>query len=79
MEKQEQTLTFEEAMQRLEHVVEQLESGEVPLETAIELFQEGMILSKYCGKKLDEVEQKIEILLEENGDMVRKPFAPEGE
>ncbi len=77
--KQDEPLTFEEAMSRLEYVVDQLENGEAPLEKAIELFQEGMLLSKYCSAKLDEVEQKIEVLIEENGEMVAKPFVPESE
>jgi exodeoxyribonuclease VII small subunit len=68
------TLTFEEALKRLEEVVDTLESGEVPLETAINLFQEGMQLSQICGQKLDKVEQKIETLMEENGKMVVKPL-----
>lgn len=70
-------LTFEEAMERLETVVHQLEDGEVPLEQAIELFQEGMTLSKQCSEKLDSVESRIEMLIEENGEWVKKPLAPE--
>lgn len=70
----EPTLHFEEALKKLEEIVERLESGDVPLEEAIELFQEGMKLSYYCNQKLEQVEQKIEMLLEENGGFVRKPF-----
>ncbi|WP_054949517.1 exodeoxyribonuclease VII small subunit [Numidum massiliense] len=70
-------LTFEEAIERLETVVHQLEDGEVPLEQAIELFQEGMTLSKQCSEKLDSVESRIEMLIEENGEWVKKPLAPE--
>lgn len=62
-------LTFEEAIKRLEEVVETLESGEVPLEKAIDLFQDGMLLSQVCSEKLDKAEQKIETLLE-NGDVL---------
>ena len=68
------TLTFEEALKRLEEVVDTLESEDVPLETAINLFQEGMQLSQICGQKLDKVEQKIETLIEENGKVVVKPL-----
>lgn len=70
-------LTFEQALQRLEEVVEKLEDGDVPLEQAIELFQEGMALSKRCSGQLNTVEKRIEMLMEENGDWVKKPFAPE--
>lgn len=76
-EKQEtkaQDMNFEQALKRLEAVVQKLEDGEVPLEKAIEYFQEGMQLSKLCGKKLENVEQKIEMLLEENGELQKKPF-----
>lgn len=71
-------LKFEEALERLEEIVRQLESGDVPLEAAIELFQEGMRLARHCSGKLDAVERKIEMLLEEDGRLERKPFAPEG-
>lgn len=71
--------TFEQAMERLETIVEKLENGDVPLEAAIELFQEGMSLSRLCGQKLEQVERRIEMLVEggESG-LTRKPFAPEG-
>ena len=68
------TLTFEEALKRLEDVVDTLESGEVPLEKAIDLFQDGMLLSQVCSQKLDKVEQKIETLLEESDGLIVKPL-----
>lgn len=70
---------FEEAMERLEAIVGQLESGDVPLEKAIDLFQEGMKLSQLCGTKLDQVERKIEMLIESENGIGRKPFAPANE
>ncbi|CAG7642176.1 exodeoxyribonuclease VII small subunit [Paenibacillus allorhizosphaerae] len=76
MTNQEATPSFEQAMDQLERIVAQLESGDVPLEKAIELFQEGMKLSQLCGQKLEQVERKIEILLEQDGGMVKKPFQP---
>lgn len=78
-EKQVHELPFEEAMKKLEAVVEQLEAGEVPLEQAISLFQEGMELSRICNRKLSDVEQKIEILLEKDGELTPTPFHLEGE
>lgn len=72
-------VSFEQAMDKLEQIVSMLESGDVPLEKAIELFQEGMALSHLCGQKLEQVEQKIETLLEENGSFVKKPFQPASE
>ncbi|WP_123040903.1 exodeoxyribonuclease VII small subunit [Cohnella candidum] len=71
-----ETQTFEQAMERLETIVSRLESGDVPLEAAIELFQEGMTLSRLCGQKLEQVERRIEMLVEGESGLGRKPFAP---
>jgi len=72
-------LPFEEAIAELERIVARLESGDVPLEEAIELFQQGMKLSHLCSQKLDQAERKIEMLIEEDGALIRKPFQPTGE
>jgi exodeoxyribonuclease VII small subunit len=74
MDKEQGTMNFEEAMEKLEQIVSKLESGDVPLEQAIELFQEGMKLSQLCGQKLEQVERKIEMLIEEEGGYGKKPF-----
>ncbi|WP_027417565.1 exodeoxyribonuclease VII small subunit [Aneurinibacillus terranovensis] len=74
-----QDLPFEEALKKLEHIVEQLEAGEVPLEQAISLFQEGMELSRICSQTLTNVEQKIEALLEKDGELTPAAFHLEGE
>jgi exodeoxyribonuclease VII small subunit len=71
-----QEVSFDTAMEQLETIVAKLEGGDVPLEQAIELFQEGMRLSRMCSQKLESVERKIEMLLEEDGQTVKKPFAP---
>jgi exodeoxyribonuclease VII small subunit len=76
---EQQPLSFEDAMERLETIVGKLESGDVPLETAIELFQEGMKLSQLCGAKLEQVERKIEMLIESENGIQKKPFAPANE
>lgn len=70
----EQEISFEEAMNKLEQIVSQLEAGDVPLEQAIELFQTGMQLSQICGGKLTEVERKIEMIIEEEGQSQKRPF-----
>jgi exodeoxyribonuclease VII small subunit len=72
---EDESVSFETAMERLETIVSRLESGDVPLEQAIELFQQGMKLSHLCSKKLEQVERKIEMLVEENGSFAKKPFA----
>lgn len=70
----EKELNFEEAMDRLEEIVSELENGDVPLEKAIDLFQQGMKLSQICGSKLEQVERKIEMIVEEDGELRKKPF-----
>lgn len=65
---------FEECLQRLEEVVNQLERGEVPLEQALKLFEEGVQLSGSCRKELEEAEGKVEILLKQNGKLQAEPF-----
>ncbi len=57
-----QALTFEQALARLEQVIDELEHGEIPLERAIALFEEGMRLSRMCAAILDEAEARIELL-----------------
>ena len=59
-------------------IVQELESGDQPLETAIAKFEEGIKLSKFCSKKLDETEKRITILLQDQeGNVTEKPFPPE--
>ena len=69
--------TFENAMKRLEAIVEELESGDLALDEALKKFQEGVKLSKLCANKLDETEKKVSILLKDGDRNVRaKPFSP---
>jgi len=56
---------FETALEDLELVVEQLETGELSLEDSLEAFEKGVGLVKYCNQKLDEVEKKVEILVKD--------------
>ncbi|MDC3414436.1 exodeoxyribonuclease VII small subunit [Aquibacillus sp. 3ASR75-11] len=65
-------LSFEEAMQQLEKIVEKLEEGDVPLEKAINYYQEGMKLSKLCSEKLTKVEGQMEQIVNEQGTF--EPF-----
>ncbi len=51
--------TFEEAITRLDEIVKALEKGDAPLEESLDLFGEGTELIKYCGKILDDAEQKV--------------------
>ncbi|OPX20790.1 MAG: exodeoxyribonuclease VII small subunit [Desulfobacca sp. 4484_104] len=71
---------FEEALKRLENLIQQLESGDLPLEQALQIFEEGMRLIRFCTHKLDEVEKKVEILLrDEEGRLVTQPFVAPAE
>lgn len=67
---------FEECLQRLEKIVQELEKGEVPLEQSLTLFEEGMQLSGACRKELEQAEGKVEILLKQNGRLQVEPFEP---
>lgn len=67
---------FEDCLQRLEQIVDELEKGNVPLEQALKLFEEGVQLSATCRKELEEAEGKVEILLKQNGKL--QPEAYEG-
>lgn len=60
-------LRFEEAVAALEEAVRKLEAGDLPLEEAMRLFQEGVRLSRRCAELLDEAERKIELLLAQEG------------
>ena len=65
---------FEESLQRLETIVTELEKGDVALDRALELFDEGMKLSGSCRKELEEAEGKVEILLKRNGKLQPEAF-----
>ncbi len=67
--------TFEVCLERLEKIVQELEHGEQPLERTLELFEEGMKLSASCRRKLEEAENRVEILLKKgDGKIAAEPF-----
>lgn len=67
---------FEECLERLEKIVQELERGGVPLEQSLTLFEEGMQLSAACRKELEQAEGKVEILLKQNGKLQAEAFEP---
>ena len=67
-------MNFEENMEKLEKIVQELEKGELNLDESIKKFEEGMQVSKECNKMLEEAEKKITILLEENGEIKEENF-----
>lgn len=70
-------LSFEAGLGQLETIVKEMESGELPLERAVELFERGMKLSDACRKQLEEAETRVEILMKRAGDVTPQPFRPE--
>jgi len=72
--------TFEQAMKQLEQIVQDLESGDMPLEKAIKTFEDGIQLSKFCSEKLDETEKRITILMQgSDGELCEAPYSGEDE
>ena len=66
---------FEKAFQELEKIVQRLEGEELPLDDSLQLFEEGIRLSRFCHQRLEEVEKKIEtILADAKGQPVTEPF-----
>lgn len=66
---------FEAALEELEQIVEQLESGDLSLEDSLAAFEKGVGLVKLCNQKLTEVEKKIELLVKDKeGKLQLKPF-----
>jgi len=69
-------LSFEDAIRRLGHIVEQLERGDLPLEVSLRLFEEGIGLARVSQRRLDRAERRIEELLgvDADGEPVIRPF-----
>lgn len=60
-------MTFEQALERLESLVEQLERGELPLESSLVAFEEGMKLARLCSLRLEDAEKRVKVLSEDAG------------
>ena len=72
------TNEFEKAFQQLETIVKRLEAEELPLDESLQLFEEGIRLSRFCHQRLEEVEKKIELILADaKGQPVTEPFDPD--
>ncbi len=72
--------SFEQSLRQLEKIVQELESGDLPLEKAIKKFEEGIQLSKFCSQKLDETEERINLLMQDDsGEVTEIPFTPSSE
>jgi exodeoxyribonuclease VII small subunit len=74
---------FEEALKQLETIVSRLERGDLPLEEALSVFEEGVRLTKLCSARLSEAERRVNILTRSvesvSGELEERPFEVEGE
>ncbi|KAF3982223.1 MAG: exodeoxyribonuclease VII small subunit [Methylococcales symbiont of Hymedesmia sp. n. MRB-2018] len=74
MPRKKSTTLFEDSLEELEQLVEQMEKGELSLEESLKSFEKGVKLTNTCQKALQEAEQKVQILLEKNGQQTVEPF-----
>lgn len=71
---EEKEMTFEKALERLEQIVRQLESGNVALDNLMQLYDEGTALVKFCTEKLSAAEQKVKLVQLQNGTLKEEDF-----
>ena len=74
MVKKDKKLNFGESIKKLEHIIEQFESGEIDLEKSVELYEKGMILKNNCEEKLKKIELQIKKIKIENNQIKREEF-----
>ncbi|WP_459594470.1 exodeoxyribonuclease VII small subunit [Dickeya ananatis] len=77
--KTEQPVSFESSLAELEQIVSRLESGELPLEEALNAFEQGVQLARQGQVKLQQAEQRVQILLNDDPDTALTPFTPDNE
>ena len=70
-------LRFEDMMKKLDEIVEQLESGQMPLEESLKKYEEGVKLLTLCRKRLDETKRKVEILVKKGNKLTAESFEEE--
>jgi exodeoxyribonuclease VII small subunit len=69
--------SFEQGLKRLENIVDKLEGEELALEDSLKLFEEGVKLAESCGRRLDDAEKKVTLLLKDRQQkLVQEPFEP---
>jgi len=71
------TPDFEHSLAQLEAVVERMEQGDLPIEEALKAFEEGVKLTRECQGILDQTEQKVQMLIEQQGEFKARPFNEE--
>jgi exodeoxyribonuclease VII small subunit len=70
-------MSFEEAIAELENIVDKLEKGQLSLDESLVIFEKGIKLVRECNDKLKSAQQKVEKLIEENGELRTEPFEVE--
>lgn len=70
--------TFEEALESLEQITRELENGDLSLEKSLKKFDEGIKLAELCNQRLEEAQQKVDLLLKKDGRLVSVPFNNSG-
>jgi len=70
---------FESALKSLEEIVQQLEGGDLTLDRALELFEEGVKISRFCNGKLEDAERKVEMLVQSSDGATQEVDFPGGE
>jgi len=68
---------FEEALQKLDEIIRRMEAGDMSLEESLKAFEEGVKLARFCSRRLDEAERRVEILLKEDEELSVRPFQEE--
>ena len=74
MARKKAALDFEQSLSELQTLVERLESGELPLVESLSAFEQGIRLTRDCQSALTQAEQKVQILLERDGELEEAPF-----
>ncbi len=77
MTKKKSAVSFEDSLSELEQLVETMEKGDLSLEDSLKSFERGVQLTRTCQKAIKEAEQKVQILLQENGEQSKKLFTDE--
>ncbi|MEA3237507.1 exodeoxyribonuclease VII small subunit [Pseudomonas mosselii] len=79
MARKKTSIDFEQSLADLQALVERLENGELSLEESLAAFEQGIALTRDCQGALAQAEQKVQILLERDGELAAQPFDPEPE
>ena len=72
-------IDFEASLEKLEELVDRMEEGDLSLEESLSAFEQGVKLSRECQQALAEADQKVNLLMEKNGELASEPYEPEGD